>query len=407
MKRGDSFSTLVLTDRNNKQVELTIDTGKLLLLDFWNVHCGACITAMPKLDSLKQIMGDTLKIVSVTTDSEEKVAQLFRKLKLKHPSFPMIVGDSILSRLFPHEGDPYYIWITGGRIAYISNGWSLTYDNIKSMLAGNRLNLTQRLPLPEGYTSTSQLLTQSLVELEEYSLLLTGLDNYHIGGSIHTLIDSIYDEPYFLKAINQSRLQLIIKAYWNEIFSFETRHYLNPNRFIVVDSSAKDLMFSNNNQDQDDWRRKNLFSYEVKVNLAGGNNLYKRMREDVTRFFPYDVVFETKLLPSLVLEVSDSTLFNKIKAPSFGSSRLDWKTTTIEVRNLSLNNSIVQLISESQFHSNGPLCINNTGYEGKINMILPLSLFNDLDILQKSLSGYGLKLVQKNFPVKTIVIKKR
>ncbi|MBI1342476.1 MAG: redoxin family protein [Terrimonas sp.] len=405
LKRGDLFPYLTLSDRNGQPVELKTAAGRLLLIDFWNVHCVACIKAMPKLDSLQRIMGDSLKVISVTHDPEKNVANLFDRLKLKTPSYPMIVSDSILSRLFPHEVDPYYIWIKDGQVSYISNGWSLSHENIKRLIAGYRLNFVQRLSLP-NYDRNSALLAPS-TPLEEYSLLLRGLEDYHVGGSIETWDDLIYQEPYFLKAINQSRLRLLIKAYWHEVFGFETRQYLEPNRFIRLDSSAADLLLASSHQNQDEWIKANVFSYEIKVNPANGNNLYLKMRKDLAQLFPYEVIRDTAKLPCLVLEVSDSVLFSRVKrVMPEKQPGLDWKTKAIEIRNLSLNNSIVKLVTESQLFGKGMLCINQTGYTGPVDMRLSIC-FDDLACLQKELAKYGLSLLEKDYFVQTLLIKKR
>jgi thiol-disulfide isomerase/thioredoxin len=406
LKRGDLFPHLTLRDRNGQPVELKAAAGQLLLIDFWNIHCLACIKAMPKLDSLQRVMGDSLKVVSVTFDPEKKVADLFGRLKLKKPSFPMIVSDSVLSRLFPHEGDPYYIWIKDGQVSYISNGWSLSYENIRRLLAGYRLDLVQRLSLPD-YDRNTPLLGRS-ESLEEYSLLLNGLENYHVGGSIETWDDPIYQETYFLKAVNQSRLQLLIKAYWHDVFGFETRQYLQPNRFIRLDSSAADLQLSSTHQNQDEWTKKNVFSYEIKVKPANGNNLYTKMRHDLARLFPsYEVIRDTIKAPCLILAVSDSVIFNRIKGLiTEKKTGLHWNKETIEIRNLSLNNSIVKLVTESQFSAQRLLCINHTGYDGPVNLSLPV-LLDDIGCLQKQLAKYGLSLLKKEAFVQTVLIKKR
>ncbi|OJV98441.1 MAG: hypothetical protein BGO52_11680 [Sphingobacteriales bacterium 44-61] len=356
------------------------------------------------MDSLQKAFGDTLQVISVTYDSEEKVKALFQKLKIPTPSFPMITADTLLNQLFPHQGDPYYIWVSNGKIAYLSNGWSLTYDNIKDILAGKNLRLTQRLPLP-NYDYNETLLTPSL-PLEEYSMLLTGLLDYHVASSIQTLTDSSYGEPYYLKAVNQSRLSLLIKAHWKEVFGFDARRNLHPNRFIVVDSSAQELLLPIDRTNEDDWKRENFFSYEVKTNPAEGRSLYKKMREDLAIYFPYVTATKTQLLPALVLEISDSLRFNKSKSSSNRKSGLEWKKSTIDINNLTLNNSIVTLLTESQLSSGGKLCINNTGYSGNINMTLPVA-FDDLETMRINLSSYGLKLTEKNFPIKTILIKER
>lgn len=87
---------------------------KLIILDFWGIHCSSCIEQFPKEDSLQNIFKDKLQFILVCTDPREKVIVFLKQYNKTHQtslSMPIIYGDSILYYLFPHHFIPHYTWI--------------------------------------------------------------------------------------------------------------------------------------------------------------------------------------------------------------------------------------------------------------------------------------------------------
>src|SRR5690606_33993722 len=57
--------------RGIKTVSLNEYRGKLIVLDFWNTYCGACIDAMPKMNALENQYKNSLAILLVSPETPE------------------------------------------------------------------------------------------------------------------------------------------------------------------------------------------------------------------------------------------------------------------------------------------------------------------------------------------------
>ncbi len=124
--------------------------GKLIILDFWSLSCYSCIAAMPKLDSLQQLFSDRLQIVLVTKDKAVAVDKFFARGKFNRPQVSMVVEDSLLSALFPHEFVPYHVWISEqGVVKYITGGGNASKETVTAYFRGQALSFTNKVSLPD------------------------------------------------------------------------------------------------------------------------------------------------------------------------------------------------------------------------------------------------------------------
>jgi len=126
--------------------------GRYVILDFWAVWCGACISELPQLDSMQEKYRDKLSIILVNCmrrshDSEKKIRDLFTKnwQQVYHKDFNcLVVADSsnIFKQLFSFKVIPHYVWIDpDGVILAITSSAELTDANIALMLQGRKLSL--------------------------------------------------------------------------------------------------------------------------------------------------------------------------------------------------------------------------------------------------------------------------
>ena len=55
-----------------------IEDEKPLLVDFFATWCGPCRMMAPELDKLKQLMGDSIRIIKVDVDKNQQAAMAYR-----------------------------------------------------------------------------------------------------------------------------------------------------------------------------------------------------------------------------------------------------------------------------------------------------------------------------------------
>ena len=116
-------------------------SGKLLILDFWSTYCGACITAMPHLDSLQRVFGDRLMILPVAFEKRQRVTAFWKANGLlKNLHLPSVVEDKQLAALFPHKLLPHDVWIgVDGKVLGFTEAADVTGDAIRAVLSGKGL----------------------------------------------------------------------------------------------------------------------------------------------------------------------------------------------------------------------------------------------------------------------------
>jgi thiol-disulfide isomerase/thioredoxin len=75
--------------------------GKWLLLDFWDIHCGACVRSFPRMNRIQQAFSDRLQVMMVgVQDPENQIQTLFAKYREKlHLAIPCAFDSAIADRL--------------------------------------------------------------------------------------------------------------------------------------------------------------------------------------------------------------------------------------------------------------------------------------------------------------------
>lgn len=68
---GANMPAFYLENESGDIIESPSFLGKPILLDFWSVGCKPCIAAFPKLEEMKNQLGDQLQIVHINLDKEE------------------------------------------------------------------------------------------------------------------------------------------------------------------------------------------------------------------------------------------------------------------------------------------------------------------------------------------------
>lgn len=122
---------------------------KLIILDFWSIHCGPCVAAFPKMDSIQKELGDKVQFILVTYDSKNKVIPFLKKWNTDHKtilSIPIICGETALIQLFAHHGNPHMAFIQpNGNLLLQACGKDLLNKVLINSIATKSIDLINRM----------------------------------------------------------------------------------------------------------------------------------------------------------------------------------------------------------------------------------------------------------------------
>jgi thiol-disulfide isomerase/thioredoxin len=121
---GKSFIPFQLTGFDGKGFSSDLFKDKLVLLDFWEVWCGACIISLPKVQVLYEKYKDRgLQVYGIIHEKENlgtaKLITQKRKINL-----PMLLGNEQSKKNYSINAVPVYILIDKtGKIIFVTEGY--------------------------------------------------------------------------------------------------------------------------------------------------------------------------------------------------------------------------------------------------------------------------------------------
>lgn len=380
--------------------------GKIVILDFWNVRCSACMVDMPRLDSLQTKFGDKIQIILVTQNSAWEVEKLFKKITIARPRLPIIINDTILYKMFPHTGDPFHAWVApDGKLAALTN-----HENTNTVTVGNALKGIP-INLPRRYNTSVDLekllvseQNKMLLELSYYhSILFRNVTNYNLGDMVR--IRNSENDGTGITTINTTIPKLYHIAYNKSIFGFEISAFRlkRNNRILLETKRPEEFVKPTEASKVTAWEERNKLSYELNVPTSDSDLVYQYMQEDLNRYLPYEAKLEKRVVKCLVLSRTSNIDKIKAKDTTVVSSFKANANNIIHIRNMRVDNSIIkQLIIAFQFLST-PI-VDDTGYMGKIDMDLSANL-KTLEDYRKALYFYDLELVERKKEILLLVVR--
>ena len=127
-KIGDRAPDFTLQEIGGRQVQLSsANKGKVVLLAFWSLRCGACLQEVPFLEQLhKSYGGKGVAVLSVVTDGVDAAAtKTIMKEVDASPSYPVLVDpDFAVSDTYTNFVVPHTLVIDRtGIIRYVHTGF--------------------------------------------------------------------------------------------------------------------------------------------------------------------------------------------------------------------------------------------------------------------------------------------
>jgi len=162
--KGDSLVKIDLLQQFGK---------KVVLLEFWEYHCGPCLQSMPHLKLLKEKYPNDLIILAISSDDISKIRSQINELSC--PFTYIYDKDKLISKVYPYTGIPHSILVDReGRVLADTRPMFLTDSIIARVVKGNTVDVTE-VPafIPENMVN----------KVDSNTLVRFNLSLYHVGDS--------------------------------------------------------------------------------------------------------------------------------------------------------------------------------------------------------------------------------
>lgn len=393
----DNFWTtsFPVVNHSQKTLNLSEDKSKLILIDFWNTWCSACLMNIPKITSLQQKFGNKIRILPVSNQDKPALDKFFASQNgKKYNTLTSVYKDSYFHQLFPHAGVPFIIWIKDGKLLSTTDATQLTEETINEILDGKQSSLQtviqmdrkRPLMLSKDYDR------QKNIQLLNYSFFAKGpIPDIGSGGTFRTTPSGIINGRQFTNL----PLWDMYYAIGFELFRQQSQESFTGKRMFIEVKEPQKLMLQQKADGSND--TSNLYNYEFIIPESKADALYQYMLEDINRYSGYTVTLEKKPVQCLVLVRTSQK--DKL-ASKGGEKRSTFPRTPSILRNAPLRNMINMLNGEIPIKE---IFVDETGYTGNID--LEVSGIKDIPTLRKELQKYDLDLIPAERNLLMMVIK--
>lgn len=369
--------------------------GKLIILDFWATWCGPCVSAFPKMDSLKVEFKNNLVVIPVTSQKETIVANFLKEMLSQSDILvTSVVEDSVLSTYFPYSLLPHYVWIDKyGVLRATTGGESINSENIRKMIINDESPDYIKEDVKKSYNYNINLKDQ----VPEQALLKnSSFTAYTKGFSRRNSIDK--------KNAKITLLNTSIAWFYRIAYSEFRPDLLNPNRFVIeVKDSQDSLRITSGGakgEELEKWSIDNAYCYELKMRPNDTLRLFEQMRQDIDAFFPYEAKIEEREMMCLVLSKKS---INVNLATKGGNPLLKHDAYSFQIQNLLWKN-FTSLLDMYYLQNARMPFVDETGITGKVDLLIKTHMTNYLE-LAKALEAQGLVLKKENRKIPMIILR--
>ncbi|SEN69513.1 Thiol-disulfide isomerase or thioredoxin [bacterium A37T11] len=379
--------------------------GKLVILDFWDIGCAACIHSMPKMEALQQQFGDQVQVILVTEDSQEKVDGMKKRSKiLRETSLPFIIGDTAIIKRFAVYSLPTHVWISpDGHISQITNGYNSTPDVIQNYLKGKRVALHVKKEYPD-FDRTVPLWLEGggrhVNRIQYFSYISTRIDAK--GGFLSAAKDQPSGKLTHIQAINVTPLELYQLAYGQTTLN---NPFAEGSTCIIELQNPTPFVRPAGRENFSQWLDENSHCYELKVPERLSNQIFSMMQQDLAHYFGIKGSVEKEKRNCFILRRNNKSLHILTAGgkPMFGTRSLTSDKAIIQNSGMwALKDMIRSLLQDNQLPTL-PI-IDDLNFTNNIDLLLSNKL-NSLEQLQKELDSYGIGLSEEEAEIPVLILK--
>lgn len=418
---GDSlpvFDIQKLINPDQKNISTANFKNQLLIIDFWSIYCGACVTALPKMQELQQFFGDKIKILPVTNESEKLVKAFWGKNKMtKNLSLPSVVDDTLFHKYFKHLGVPHEVWIYKNKVIAITDGEYVDANHIKKVLDGEEVHWPVKFDFDKFDVKKNALfqIDENQINLRNTAIQYAAVSDYN---------DSINNKNGFSggSGIVRDKIKKTLRVFFlnTPIYSL---YYFNlskltkpgtlhtpsqsgtgPNEILWEVKDPGKYKYQPNLEYPADWIRKNGICFESNYPDTGQSDL------DISRSVLYDldyllglrVRWEKRKEKVYLLQRIDKNIRLQTKGPLKDSESY---ISSVGNQHLFRDTPLSTLVYRLNQEDKNPYIFDQSGYEDNVDLALEFSSWTDISAIRKALQKYGLDLIEKNQIVDKLVFK--
>nr|WP_295865476.1 TlpA disulfide reductase family protein [uncultured Chitinophaga sp.] len=374
------ISLTTLLNHHSKNGNLLSDfADKPLIIDFWFSSCAPCLDFIPRLDSLQKKYQNRFNILLVTYENEEKVKMTMQKNpqigNVKSPIATAIETTTSLMKLFPHTMEPHEIWIgKDGIVKAITSHYDVTPSNIEKFISDLPLDIPEKKEITDPKISMGG---QPLLVTDQEFSAGKGKLLYVYFGKGDPKIPGIS-----MASFNDKGGESRILCQNCPVHTLYETAYKRKGRYTpikVVNKLSDTTRFVSDGHTQ-----KNIFCFEVVAKDTSEGKIKQIMKRELDNFFGLRSSLTQELVPCYVL--SSISTNDKFKSKDDLPSSHEMKKNNIVVKNIG-----IFAVLRNKLYNNLPYnVINETGYNGNIDVVIPHS--TDIDQIKKGLNKYGLDI---------------
>ncbi len=386
--------------------------GKLVILDFWHQYCSSCVSQFPRLEALQNKFGDSILILPVTFQSQKSIYAFMRRRQEigKTMNLPSIVEDTLLRKYFPHEGDPYEIWINkSGKVIGITSHYAVNDSNIQNVLKGNeRVLIQQNLSMDLG----NKILPQNNNNEDDFdssNIYYSQLTRYnpHFRGRVPLEKDSRYLRCFYPNKTIIALFKMVCPDSSNDLFNI-FRNQADPYNKRVIQKGYQ----SNQLQDwgsvtitdfnaQSNFLKTQLYCYNIVLPPSYSYRQANRLiHQNLESIFKVKVSIEKRQVRCLALTKTGKNL-SLLKQEKILLNYTELDTGIVPL----FDKPISELVHVLNVSLKIPYVIDQTFDKNPINMKLHLSPNDSPDTVRTQLRKYGFDLTPVVKTMEMLVIK--
>lgn len=399
LKIGDAIpekiwtTQLSMVNSPNRTTTLAKHRDKLILLDFWNTWCSACLKAFPKMENLQEKYDSRVKILAVSSQDRPTLEKFFAsKNGQRFKGVVSVTDDQLFKKLFPHVGVPFIVWIKDGKLLTTTDGDQVNENTIEEILSDGQSSLqtvVQRNDDGPLMMSPDIELEKSFV-LSNYTFFGKGrMRGLGFGTKFHRSADIIYGRQF--TNISLSEMYRIIT---DEIF--QQKGDIFSEKRMITELKGEDA-FENPKRKDGTFDPAKLFSYDFIMPVAQADRLYPAMFANLNLVSDYTASIEKRAVPCMVLVRTSSADKIRTKGEPMEFALTDSGAVIKNSSMYKVINSMNGLVDIAL-----PI-IDETGYSANVDLYF--GNIKSLPQLQNELSRYDLTLVEAQRSLDMLVIR--